>query len=105
MRVLEPLGKLVNHACLRRPNTGEWKELGRKLEEDRKRQDFLARERAKMMEMGQRGEMSIEDEKELKRSVVKGHWSLAKDKASIHAGMEKVQSYEEAFTKIQAATV
>ena len=29
---------------------------------------------------------------------------IAKDKASIHASMEKVQSYEEAFAKIQAAT-
>ena len=82
----------------------EWKELGRKLEEDRKRQDFLARERQKMLDTGQRGEMSIEDEAHLKKSVVKGHWSLAKDKASIHAGMEKVQSYEEAFTQIQRAT-
>jgi len=82
----------------------EWKELGRKLEEDRKRQDFLARERQKMLEIGQRGEMSIEDEQTLKKHVVKGHWSLAKDKASIHAGMEKVQSYEEAFTQIQRAT-
>jgi len=82
----------------------EWKELGRKLEEDRKRQDFLARERQKMMDAGQRGEMSMEDEVHLKKVVVKGHWGLAKDKASIHAGMEKVQSYEEAFTQIQRAT-
>ena len=82
----------------------EWKELGRKLEEDRKRQDFLARERQKMMDGAQRGEMSMEDEVKLKKTVIKGHWGLAKDKASIHAGMEKVQSYEEAFTQIQKAT-
>jgi len=82
----------------------EWKELGRKLEEDRKRQDFLARERQKMMEIGQRGDMSMEDEQNLKKNVVKGHWGLAKDKASIHAGMERVQSYEDAFTQIQKAT-
>jgi len=83
---------------------GEWKELGRKLEEDRKRQDFLTRERQKMMDGAQRGEMSMEDEVQLKKHVVKGHWGLAKDKASIHAGMEKVQSYEEAFAQIQQAT-
>merc|ERR1719478_1438760 len=82
----------------------EWKDLGRKLEEDRKRQDFLSRERQKMLEIGQRGDMTMEDEQVLKKHVVKGHWSLAKDKASIHAGMERVQSYEEAFTKIQRAT-
>jgi len=83
---------------------GEWKELGRKLEEDRKRQDFLARERQRLLTLEQRGEMSVEDERDLKKLVTKGHWGLAKDKASIHVGMEKVQSYEEAFAKIQAAT-
>merc|ERR1719446_1884929 len=57
-----------------------------------------------MMDGAQRGEMSMEDEVQLKKHVVKGHWGLAKDKAAIHAGMEKVQSYEEAFAKIQAAT-
>jgi len=82
----------------------EWKELGRKLEEDRKRQDFLARERQRLLQLEQRGEMSVEDERDLKKLVTKGHWGLAKDKASIHVGMEKVQSYEEAFAKIQAAT-
>ena len=46
-----------------------------------------------------------EDEAELKKVVTKGHWKLAGDKATIHAGMEKVQSYEEAFAKIQAETV
>ena len=83
----------------------EWKELGNKLEEDRKRQDFLARERQRMLENEKRGEMTKEDEAELKKVVTKGHWKLAGDKATIHAGMEKVQSYEEAFAKIQAETV
>ncbi|KAL1524689.1 hypothetical protein AB1Y20_019575 [Prymnesium parvum] len=82
----------------------EWKELGRKLEEDRKRQDFLTRERQRLLQLEQRGEMSFEDEQQLKKLVTKGHWGLAKDKASIHAGMEKVQTYEEAFAKIQSST-
>ena len=51
-----------------------------------------------------RGALSMEDETELKKVVTKGHWNLAKDKAAIHSGMEKVQTYEEAFAKIQAAT-
>merc|ERR1719261_1939220 len=46
----------------------------------------------------------MEDEAVLQKNVVKGRWGLAKDKASIHSGMEKVQSYEEAFAKIQQAT-
>ena len=29
--------------------------------------------------------------------VLRGNWGIAKDKASIHASMEKVQSYEEAL--------
>eukprot|EP00965_Chrysotila_dentata_P004421 143325-Pleurochrysis_carterae.AAC.3 len=52
----------------------------------------------------QRGEMSLEEEQRLKKKVLKGSWGIAKDKASIHASIEKVQSYEEAFAKIQAAT-
>ena len=43
----------------------EWKELGRKLEEDRKRQDFLARERQKMMDVGQRGVKRFRPEKKM----------------------------------------
>merc|ERR1719240_1478614 len=82
----------------------EWKELGRKLDEDRKRQEFLARARQRLLTLEARGEMSVEEERDLKKLVTKGHWGLAKDKASIHAGMEKVASYEEAFAKIQAAT-
>lgn len=34
----------------------------------------------------------------------KGSWAIAQDKAAIHFAMEKVQSYEEAFAKIQKAT-
>lgn len=36
--------------------------------------------------------------------MTKGHWGLAKDKANIHTGIEKVQTYEEAFAKVQEAT-
>ena len=48
--------------------------------------------------------MTVEQEASLKKKVLRGNWGIAKDKASIHASMEKVQSYEEAFAKIQAAT-
>ena len=74
------------------------------LEEDRKRQDFLSRERQRANDTETRGALSMDDEAELKKVVTKGHWNLAKDKAAIHSGMEKVQTYEEAFAKIQAAT-
>ena len=82
----------------------EWKELGRMIEQDRKMKDFMKKEREKMTMQEHRGEMTIEEEQKLKKKVLKGNWGIAKDKASIHASMEKVQSYEEAFAKIQAAT-
>ena len=50
---------------------GEWKELGSRLDEDRKRQDFLARERQKLLASEQRGDMSMEDEAALKKTVPK----------------------------------
>jgi len=82
----------------------EWKELGKMIEQDRKMKDFMKKEREKLSMQEHRGEMSIDEEQKLKKKVLKGNWGIAKDKASIHASMEKVQSYEEAFAKIQAAT-
>jgi len=36
--------------------------------------------------------------------VIKGTWNLAKDKTSTHLAEQRVESYEEAFQKIQQAT-
>jgi len=66
--------------------------------------DFMKKEREKLSMAEHRGEMTVEQEATLKKKVLRGNWGIAKDKASIHASMEKVQSYEEAFAKIQAAT-
>jgi len=48
--------------------------------------------------------MSIDDENRLRRKVISGNWNIAKDKAQQAATAEKVQSFEEAFEKIKAAT-
>ncbi|KAL1504879.1 hypothetical protein AB1Y20_008649 [Prymnesium parvum] len=82
----------------------EWKELGKMIEQDRKMKDFMKKEREKLSLAEHRGDMTVEQETNLKKKVLRGNWGIAKDKASIHASMEKVQSYEEAFAKIQAAT-
>lgn len=82
----------------------EWKELGKMIEQDRKMKDFMKKEREKLSMQEHRGDMTVEQEQSLKKKVLRGNWGIAKDKASIHASMEKVQSYEEAFAKIQAAT-
>jgi hypothetical protein len=48
--------------------------------------------------------MTIEQERALKNKVTKGAWSMAKDKVNIQVSIEKVQSFEEAFNRIKAAT-
>lgn len=73
--------------------------LGRKIEEDKKRKDLLLREQA-----ANRGDLGADEEQNLKRRVTKGVWNIAKDKANVAASIDKVQSYEEAFNKIKAAT-
>ena len=75
----------------------EWKELTRMIEEDRKKKEKSDKEK-------NRGEMSIDEENRLRRKVIAGNWNIAKDKANQAATAEKVQSYEEAFEKIKAAT-
>eukprot|EP00741_Cyanophora_paradoxa_P005810 tig00000113_g5631.t1 len=81
----------------------EWKELGRLIEQEqeKKMKDLM---RVKESKEATRGEMSLEEEAKLRKKVIKGNWGIAKDKASQHVSLEKVQSYEEAFAKIQAAT-
>jgi len=51
-----------------------------------------------------RGNLSIDQEQNIKKKVAKGAWNIAKDKAQMHLSSEKVQSYEEAFQQIQKAT-
>jgi len=82
----------------------EWKELGRLIENDKKMKEFMRqKERHKMLE-DQQGDMAQEDEGRMKKKVAKSAWTVAKDKASMHMNMERVQVYEEAFAKMQAAT-
>jgi hypothetical protein len=85
----------------------EWRELGKILEADRKLKEMTMRNKLKLAEQGgshQYGEMSMEDEAKLRKKVIKGNWHLAKDKTATSLAAEKVESYEEAFQKIQQAT-
>merc|ERR1719146_228551 len=81
----------------------EWKELGRLIENDKKMKEFM-RQRHKQQEIEQRGDLNTQQEEAMKKKVTKNAWGIAKDKAAINLNIEKVQSYEEAFAKIQAAT-
>jgi uncharacterized coiled-coil DUF342 family protein len=82
----------------------EWRELGKLIEHDRKMKEFMKNRRKDQEAEGKLGEMSMEEETKLRKKVIKGNWNIAKDKASQHVSMEKVQSYGEAFSKIQQAT-
>jgi len=83
---------------------GEWKELGRLIENDKKMKEFMRqKERHKLLD-DQQGDMSAEEEGRMKKKVAKSAWTVAKDKASMQMNVEKVQVYEEAFAKMQAAT-
>merc|ERR1712166_1428337 len=79
----------------------EWKDLGRIIEADRARKASRTKQ---VEEIGQRGEMSVEEEAGMKKKLIKGTWAIARDKASMHVQAEKVQTYEEAFARIMDAT-
>lgn len=81
----------------------EWEQLAQLIDKDRRMKDILsAHERER--NTAKIGDPEMEREQKLKKKVATGAWVIAKDKANIHLSMEKVQSYEEAFAKIQKAT-
>lgn len=80
----------------------EWNQLGQLIEKDRKLKDFMKNKEHESSSTG--ADPALEEELTLKKKVTKGAWGIAKDRADIHLSMEKVQSYEEAFAKIQKAT-
>merc|ERR1711977_545932 len=81
----------------------EWTELGRLIENDKKMKEFM-RQRHRQQEGEQRGDLSQDQEEKMKKKVTSSAWGIAKDKATINSHIEKIQSYEEAFAKTQAAT-
>merc|ERR1711907_855495 len=62
------------------------------------------RQRHRQQDSEQRGDLSQDQEDKMKKKVTASAWGIAKDKASINSHIEKIQSYEEAFAKIQVAT-
>jgi chromosome segregation ATPase len=80
----------------------EWRELGRLIDQDRKMKEFI-KQKEQTSTISDVGAEDAE-EAELRRQVAKSAWAIGRDKASIKASMDKVRMYEEAFSKIQAAT-
>eukprot|EP00002_Diphylleia_rotans_P012183 TRINITY_DN2383_c0_g1_i6.p1 TRINITY_DN2383_c0_g1~~TRINITY_DN2383_c0_g1_i6.p1 ORF type:complete len:540 (-),score=149.72 TRINITY_DN2383_c0_g1_i6:74-1693(-) len=71
----------------------EMKELNRIIEQDRKMKDF--------MKMRETGDKSDGDDKRKKK---KGLWDFGSGRGAAGLSIDKVQTYEEGFAKIQAAT-
>eukprot|EP00002_Diphylleia_rotans_P019328 TRINITY_DN3741_c0_g1_i5.p1 TRINITY_DN3741_c0_g1~~TRINITY_DN3741_c0_g1_i5.p1 ORF type:complete len:543 (+),score=158.28 TRINITY_DN3741_c0_g1_i5:62-1690(+) len=71
----------------------EMKELNRIIEQDRKMKDF--------MKLRENPDKPGSEEKKKKK---KGIWEFTNGRAAAQLSMEKVQTYEEGFAKIQAAT-
>lgn len=82
----------------------EWRELGRLIDNDKKMKEFMRQKERARTAGDQKGELTADEETKLKKKVTKSAWGIAKDKAAINVNQEKVQTYEEAFGKIQAAT-
>lgn len=81
-------------------------ELMDKLEESRRQGDeYLKRSGGGGGHHGSRvGDMSMDEELEMKKRLQKGTWGVAKEKVHVQVSIERVQNFEEAFLKIKAAT-
>jgi coiled-coil domain-containing protein 63/114 len=83
----------------------KWATLGNLIDEDRKMKDFMKlKDTQHASAKTEAVDPVVEEEQRLRRRVNKAASDIARDKAQIHAAMEKVRSYEEAFAKIQQAT-
>jgi len=87
----------------------EWRELGRLIDNDKKMKEFMRNKEAlrlseRFEQQQNRGDLTVQDESKLKQKVTKNAWATSKDKVGVNVNLEKVQTYEEAFAKIQAAT-
>jgi len=76
-----------------------------KMEESKRRADEVRenqiRENSKLID-GEIGELG--EEANLKRRLQRQNWGVAKEKVHVQVSIERVQNFEEAFTKIKAAT-
>mmetsp|Transcript_17782 Transcript_17782/g.29907 ORF Transcript_17782/g.29907 Transcript_17782/m.29907 type:complete len:550 (-) Transcript_17782:278-1927(-) len=83
----------------------EWRDLGKLIDMDRKKRDTNKQTRTDQRhQYNDHRQNSLEQEAKLRKKVIKGNWNIAKDRVQSQVSMEKVQSYGEAFAKIQQAT-
>lgn len=76
-----------------------------KMDEARARgEDAFGKRGASPLAGGRMGDLSLEEELEMKKKIQKGTWGVAKEKVHVQVSIERVQNFEEAFQKIKAAT-
>jgi chromosome segregation ATPase len=80
----------------------EWRELGKLIENDKKMKEFMRQKVRTRSEDGR--EAAKADEGRQRKKQMTGTWDPAKSMVDTTSHQEKVTSYEEAFSKIQAAT-
>jgi len=80
----------------------EWKELGNAI-----KQAEVAKQARKneILQSDKRGQLSMEQEKSLRKNVLKGNWGIAKDKARHQSQQERLQEYEETFARIKESVL
>lgn len=77
-----------------------WQDLGKLIEQDKKIKEFITQEESiEVPEPVENTEFAV-----LNQKVAKSAWNIAKEKASVKLYLDKVETYEEAFRKIEEAT-
>lgn len=89
---------------IQQTNNVEHKEFDQKIAEYDREEEEISRLINEKYVKNNLGELTLEEEEELKKGVTKTAWQIAQDKKGIQGNLEKVQSYEEAFNKIRATT-
>jgi len=80
----------------------EWKDLGKAI-----KQAEMAKQQRKneLLQSDKRGKLTMEQEKSLRKNVLKGNWGIAKDKARHQSQQEKLLDYEETFARIKESVL
>jgi len=79
----------------------EWRELGKLIENDKKMKEFM---RQKVRNRADESSKLAEAAKSPTNRQTKSTWDATKSLVAVSGAQEKISSYEEAFSKIQAAT-
>jgi chromosome segregation ATPase len=86
----------------------EWHELGKLIEADRDMKDAMREQQSATGRYEgtteKLGNLTMEEEADVKRNMAKGQWGMAKDKTQTHLTQEKVLAYEATFQDIKAKT-